>query len=126
MGKRGIRLAAAIGVGLLWPAGAATADSAAELARACTWNLGPQALTVHTTPGDTVAYSTEYSDHSNELTNPSYRTGSGAGTADATGTFHAVWLVPATAPLGIATVHLIYGGALQPSLEFEIAAPLGC
>lgn len=79
-----------------------------------------QGLTATTSPGDTVAWSTAYSDHSNEMSNPEYKTGSGYGKAGSDGRFHSQWLIPAQAPLGEATLHTIAKGKLQPVLKFRV------
>jgi hypothetical protein len=81
-----------------------------------------QGLTVTTSPGDTVAWSTEYSDHSNEMSKPEYKTGSGYGKADDKGNFHTEWIVPIQAPPGEATLHTIAKGKLQPPLKFRVVA----
>lgn len=79
-----------------------------------------QGLSATTSPGDTVAWSTEYSDHTNEMSNPEYKTGSGYGKAGSDGRFHTEWIVPAQAPLGEATLHTIAKGKLQPHLKFRV------
>ena len=94
-----------------------------KLDRACVRKgaLGDsQGLTATTSPGDIVAWSTEYSDHSNEMSNPSYKTGSGYGKAGSDGRFHSEWKVPDNAPLGEAILHTIAKGKLQPYLRFTV------
>jgi hypothetical protein len=66
----------------------------------------PQTLAVSAGPGETVTYSTYYSDYSSELDRPDYTTGHGYGTAGADGFYHARWTVPATATPGRATVRV--------------------
>lgn len=75
-------------------------------------------------PDDIVAYSTEYSDHSNELTNKSYTTGSGYGRTDANGHLHLTWKVPDSATTGVATVHTIAEGKFGPNLTFKVVSQL--
>jgi protocatechuate 3,4-dioxygenase beta subunit len=84
-----------------------------------------QGLTAHAAPKTTIGFSTEYSDHSNEVTNKSYTTGFGYGTTGATGVYRITWMVPAAAPVGNAVVHLIAspGSVVSPSLTFRVAAP---
>lgn len=84
-----------------------------------------QGLTVHIAPGATVGYSTEYDDESNELTNPSYTTGFGFGTAGPDGIYRATWPVPANAPVGLATVTLAASEPIQESVTFTVAAAMG-
>ncbi|HZQ26371.1 MAG TPA: hypothetical protein VFA94_01625 [Acidimicrobiales bacterium] len=85
-----------------------------------------QTLTVHTDPDDTVAYSTEYSDHSNELTHPAYKTGSGYGKASTDGVYVATWKVPDDAPSGTATLRFIAEGKIHNEipLTFKVVGPL--
>lgn len=87
-------------------------------------NGDTQALIAKTRPGDTVAYSTEYSDHSNELSNPSYKSGSGYGEADGKGNFRSEWKVPDNAPSGTARLHVIADNRIHPPLEFKVVGPL--
>lgn len=83
-----------------------------------------QGLQVHTDPGDTVAYSTEYSDHSNELSHPQWQKvgGSGYGKASSDGDYHGVWHVPDDAPTGTATLHIIAEGKIQAPITFKVVA----
>jgi hypothetical protein len=85
-----------------------------------------QGITVHTDPSDTVAYSTEYSDHSNELSHPSYKTGSGYGKASTDGEYHTTWKLPEDATTGTATVHFIAENKVHDEipLTFKVAGPL--
>lgn len=80
-----------------------------------------QGLTVRTEPGDHVIFSTSYSDGSNELGNPSYKTGHGSGVA-AKGTFRQTWVVPEEAPTGEATVTVLTSssGGRTRELEFTV------
>lgn len=54
-----------------------------------------------------VGYSTLYSDGSDELKNPSYKTGFGYGPTGPDGTYHTTWVVPVNAPNGVARVRVI-------------------
>jgi hypothetical protein len=85
-----------------------------------------QGITVHTDPGDTVAYSTEYSDHSNEMSHPTYKTGSGYGKASSDGEYHTTWKLPEDATTGTATVHFIAENKIHDDipLTFKVAGPL--
>lgn len=77
-------------------------------------------------PGQSAGYSTQYSDHSNELTNKTYTEGFGFAKADTTGRAVATWRVPSTAPPGPADVLVIWSPGSQPlTLSFTIAAPGG-
>jgi hypothetical protein len=67
----------------------------------------PQTLTVDSAPGETVGYSTYYSDYSSELNRPDYTTGFGYGPAGPDGKYRATWVVPPTAPPGRATVQVV-------------------
>jgi len=87
-------------------------------------NGDTQTLTVKTRAKDTVAYSTEYSDHSNELSNPEYKSGSGYGDADDDGDYKAEWKIPDTAPNGIARLHVIADGRIHSKLTFRVVGPL--
>jgi hypothetical protein len=84
-----------------------------------------QGISVTTDPNDIVGYSTEYSDHSNELTNPSYKTGSGYGNADDKGKYHTEWKLPDNATPGTATLRVIAEGKIQPPLTFKVVDQLG-
>jgi hypothetical protein len=101
----------------------------ATLARACARAGVPgdaQTLTVSgAAPDELVGYSTAYSDHSNELTNPSYTSGYGYGPAGADGVYRATWTVPANAPAGTAMVGLVSGGPIQESVSFLVVASTG-
>jgi hypothetical protein len=130
-GIRGVRrrlaLVAVLVGCLVGTVGGVQADEgsvSASVDKACVAPLGLQGITVHTTPSDVVAYSTEYADQSNELSNPTYRTGSGSGTADASGLFRATWRVPPTAPLGPAHLHYIAGAKLRGPVDFTVGLPL--
>jgi hypothetical protein len=85
-----------------------------------------QGLTIQTDPNDIVAWSTEYSDHSNELTHPEWQKvgGSGSGKSDANGNFHTTWHVPDDAPLGTATLHTIAEQKLGPVLTFKVVSQI--
>ncbi|MGH2830550.1 MAG: hypothetical protein ACRDJM_08695, partial [Actinomycetota bacterium] len=84
-----------------------------------------QGLTVRTArPGSHVGYSTEYSDHSNEVGNPSYQGGYGYGKVDAAGGYRATWTVPAAAPPGTATVRVIYS-ASDPAIVLTYVVAVG-
>jgi hypothetical protein len=83
-----------------------------------------QGLTVHTDPKDYVGYSTEYSDHSNEFTNLSYKSGSGYVKADENGNGRAEWKVPDNAPTGVATLHTVAEGKVGPTLTFKVVSQL--
>jgi hypothetical protein len=101
----------------------------AKLDKACV-RRGPtgddQTITVHTDPDDTVAYSSEYSDHSNELSHPAYKTGSGYGKASTDGVYTATWKVPDDAPSGTATIHFIAEAKIHDDipLTFKVVGPL--
>ena len=102
--------------------------ASAKLDRACIHQRSSelQGLTVVGRPKATIGYSTEYSDHSNELTNRSYTTGFGYGVAGPDGTYRATWAIPASAPSGVAIVHLIASaGEIQPTVSFRIVAAGG-
>jgi hypothetical protein len=80
-----------------------------------------QGLGVVSAPEDTIAWSTEYSDGTNELSNPEYKSGgSGYGKAGSDGRYHTSWFVPKEAPLGEATLHTVAKGKLQPPLKFRV------
>ena len=79
------------------------------LGRTCVHRGDPseqQTLTVTASPGETVTYSTYYSDFSTELSRPDYTTGHGYGQAGTDGRFRAAWTVPAAATPGRATVRV--------------------
>lgn len=103
-------------------------DVQMSVERACV-RRGPtgdtQVLNVKTVPNDTVAWSTAYSDRSNEVSNPSYTTGSGKGKAGPDGRFRTEWKVPPNAPLGTATLLTIAKGKFGPRLTFEVVAEDG-
>lgn len=81
-----------------------------------------QGLTVGTTPGGPVGYTTIYSDGSSQLDpERGYKTGGGGGFAEDNGTFRQTWIVPAHAPLGTATVRVI-DGSRTFDLPFVIVA----
>jgi hypothetical protein len=106
-----------------------TIPATGKLTKACV-RKGPtgddQTLQVHTTPGDMVGFSTEYSDHSNELSHPAYKTGSGYGKASTSGDYEATWKVPPDAPDGTATVHWIANGKIQEKkLTFKVIGLTG-
>jgi hypothetical protein len=67
---------------------------------------------VHGKPTEGVIYSSVYSDGSNELSNPAYKTGYGNGQTDAAGAYHTTWVIPTDAPLGPAKVNVITGSAV--------------
>ncbi|HZS21805.1 MAG TPA: hypothetical protein VFA63_12585 [Pseudonocardiaceae bacterium] len=98
----------------------------AVLDHSCVPPAGMQGLTVHSQPGDRITYSTEYADQSNELTNPTYEEGFGAGSTDGAGEFQATWMVPANAPSGVAHVYYIAQGQLRGPLDFTVALDVGC
>ena len=96
----------------------------ASLERDCV-RKGPngdtQALIMKSSPGDTVAWSTAYSDGTNELSNPEYKSGgSGFGKTNDVGHYKTSWKVPSTAPLGTATLHTIAKGKFGPKLTFRV------
>lgn len=100
----------------------------AAIDRACVRRgVDTQGLTVRNArSGGYVGYSTEYSDHSNEVSNRSYTTGYGYGRTDSSGGYRATWVVPATAPAGIATLRVIYSASEQPIvLTFNVVAQTG-
>ena len=83
----------------------------------------PQELTVEAGPGETVGYSTYYSDYSSELDRPDYTTGHGYGEAGPDRRFGASWVVPATATLGRATVQVVATDMSDPqSVSFDLVA----
>jgi hypothetical protein len=87
-----------------------SAGGRVKLALTCVHRGEPteqQVLTVTAGPGETVGYSTFYSDYSSELNRPDYTTGHGYGVAGPDHMFHASWIVPAGATLGRATVQVI-------------------
>lgn len=67
----------------------------------------PQTLTVIAGAGESVGYSTYYSDNSSELNRKDYTAGYGFGPAGPDGRFRASWTVPAGATPGRATVRVI-------------------
>jgi len=84
--------------------GTSTGGSVARLDRTCVRRgVDLQGLTLTTSPGSSVAYSTKYSDGSDVVSNPNGG-GYGYGTADSAGHWRTTWTVPATAPTGLATV----------------------
>jgi hypothetical protein len=83
-----------------------------------------QGLSVKTDPSDVVAFSTEYSDHSNELSNQSYKTGSGYGRASTNGDYRTEWKVPDNAPTGTATLHIIAQNKIQAPVTFKVVGQL--
>lgn len=87
-------------------------------------NGDTQTLDIVTRPKDFVGYSTEYSDGSNELTNPSYKSGSGYGQADDDGKVHLEWKLPDNATTGTATLRTIADGRMQPLLHFKVVSQL--
>jgi hypothetical protein len=84
-----------------------------------------QAVIVETRPEDTVAYSTEYSDQSNEISKPEYKTGSGYGVADDKGNYRGEWRVPDTATEGMAKLHVIADGRIHSTLTFRVVSQTG-
>lgn len=104
---------------------APTADPSVtmKLDRACV-RRGPngdkQGFSATTQPDSYVAWSTQYSDGSNEMSNQEYKTGSGYAKSDSAGNFHTEWIVPIQAPLGEAQLHTIAKGKLQPPLKFRV------
>lgn len=67
-----------------------------------------------------VIYSTEYSDHSNEVTNKTYTSGFGYVHATEEGA-RTTWVVPATAPVGTAIVHVSGSEDVRPrELSFRV------
>jgi len=85
-----------------------------------------QGMTVHMRTNGVVAWDTVYSDNSTELTNKSYTAGYGRGKADDSGVYRATWVVPATAPLGKATVYVLTDANRPPlALPFTIVPPTG-
>jgi hypothetical protein len=90
------------------------------LAKTCIRRGDPsdqQSLTVTAGPGETVTYSTYYSDYSTELSRPDYTTGYGYGQAGADGRYRATWIVPARATTGRATVRVTAGDIDQDAQE---------
>ena len=85
-----------------------------------------QVLVVKTRPGSGIAYSTQYSDGSNEMTKPSYQKagGHGTGKADAEGNFRAEWTVPVDAPTGTAKVTVATDQRIHGPYEFRVAGEL--
>lgn len=85
-----------------------------------------QGFTAHLAARAAIGYDTIYSDNSNELMNPSYKTGYGYGKSDDSGTYHASWIVPATAPPGTAKLYVLYAGN-KPAIElpFTIVTETG-
>ncbi|MBI2169299.1 MAG: hypothetical protein HYU28_07330 [Actinobacteria bacterium] len=84
-----------------------------------------QGITARVPTGAIVIYSTEYSDHSNEVSNPGYATGYGDTTSVA-GTARATWVVPADAPTGSAVLHVAGTVEMTPSeLRFEVVDSKG-
>lgn len=93
------------------PSGKGTGQpgSTATLDLACVRRgVDTQGITVHTQPGGPASYNTIYSDGSGAGDGKStYQTGYGVGAfADATGTYRDMWIVPAEAPPGVATVYV--------------------
>jgi hypothetical protein len=84
-----------------------------------------QSLTVQSWKNDYVAYSTEYSDKTNDLSNPEYKTGHGYEQVGDDGKVKFEWKVPDTAPTGTATLHTIADGRLQPIITFKVVSQLG-
>lgn len=84
-----------------------------------------QSLTVKSRPDDMIAYSTEYSDGTNEMTNPEYSKtgGTGHGDADDEGDFKAEWKIPESAPSGVARLHVIADGRIHSKLTFRVVGP---
>ena len=76
-----------------------------------------QTLTVTAGPGDTVTYSTYYSDYSTELNRPDYTTGHGYGQAGPDGRYRVSWVVPAQATPGRATVRVTAGDMEEDAQE---------
>lgn len=107
------------------PSGTATAPLPGRLDRSCV-RQGVQAdvqgLTVRTSPGGPVGYTTIYSDGSSQLDSErGYKSGGGGGFAENDGTFRQTWIVPPQAPRGKATVRVI-DGSRTFDLFFEIVA----
>lgn len=115
-------------------AGTATTEAAAptttkgpnvELERSCAVRGSAtrrQGFTASVGAGNIVIYSTSYSDGSNELTEPRYKTGFGNTTAGPAGKAVATWVVPASAPTGTATLHVSGSVEVRPrTLTFKVA-----
>ena len=101
--------------------------SSARLDKACVRRGAPddpQGITIKTDPGGPASYQTEYSDGSTILDRPDYASGGqDGGFADSSGTYRDTWVVPATAPLGRATVRAVVAGRSEPIyLRFTIVA----
>ena len=67
--------------------------------------------------GETVTYSTYYSDYSTELNRPDYTTGHGYGQAGSDGRFRATWTVPGAATPGRATVRVTANDMTEDAQE---------
>jgi hypothetical protein len=76
-----------------------------------------QNLTVTAGTGETVTYSTYYSDYSTELNRPDYTTGHGYGQAGPDGRYRVSWVVPAQATPGRATVRVTAGDMEEDAQE---------
>jgi len=90
-----------------------------------------QGITITARPGGAAGFNTSYSDGSSSVDGKSdYQTGMGGGFADGQGHYRSAWMVPADAPLGDATVHVVAiedssSGPVQGSADvhFIVAAP---
>jgi len=94
-----------------------------------------QGITITARPGGAAGFNTSYSDGSSSVDGKSdYQTGMGGGFADGQGHYRSTWVVPADAPLGDATVHVVAiedssSGPVQGSADvhFVVVAPgAGC
>jgi hypothetical protein len=99
----------------------------ASLNRTCVRRgIDPLILTVHTEPNQVAGYSTEYSNHTNSLTNPEYKSGGdGYGKAGPDGVYTATWVVPATAPAGDAILRVLAVSDVMPELHFKVVLQTG-
>ena len=99
----------------------------ASLNRTCARRgIDPVTVTVHTEPNQVAGYSTEYSNHTNSLTNPEYKSGGdGYGKAGPDGTYTATWVVPASAPPGDAIVHVLAVSDVQPDVPLKVVTQTG-
>ena len=67
-----------------------------------------QGITIMARPGGAAGFNTSYSDGSSSVDGKSnYQTGMGGGFADSNGQYRTTWVVPANAPPGEATVHVV-------------------
>jgi hypothetical protein len=84
-----------------------------------------QGITIKTDPGGPASYQTVYSDGSSIIDRPQYSSGGqNGGFADASGTYRDTWVVPASAPLGRATVRAVVAGRSDTiDMTFTIVGP---